>query len=498
MNRLSKLLLIPLLPVLTGLCGCRSQENPNTVTVTSEVLNPAYTGNGVQWDPYDEAGLWGAEISDADWQKIYKRLDFMRPRFVRCLINSPYRYYDKNTATYDRTRNIASISRLLSYCQDNDITVLFGEYNPPDWSMKQDPEWISMAVDYLNYLVNDLGFTCIRYYNLFNEPDGYWSSTNGDYAMWKDMVLLFNEKMNGYPGLADKVKMAGPDVVVGYKNPASPYQPWEWISQTAADMSDIFGIYDIHAYPGQFEVRSGAFAREIEKYKAAVPEGRKLILGEAGFKYYKPEDAALAEKQNKRLENNRFTKGSDCNLLVYDYFYGLDIPILSIDMMNNGLSGMAVWMLDDAMHSSGDAGDTGNIKLWGMWNILGEEVFGAPEEEELRPWFYTWSLMCRYFPEGTDIMKSEGELPSGLRLAAGKKDGRTVLAFVNSGPEDIRLTLNLPSALRKAKTYSYLENGSAVDADGFPVPVRSGERIGKHSEVSIAANSFLLITDHNF
>lgn len=46
--------------------------------------------------------------------------------------------------------------------------------------------------------------------------------------------------------------------------------------------------------------------------------------------------------------------------------------------MNGGYSGIAAWMLDDAMHSSGDSGKTEDIKLWGMWNILGEEVFDDP------------------------------------------------------------------------------------------------------------------------
>ena len=35
---------------------------------------------------------------------------------------------------------------------------MYGEYNPPTWDMKQDQKWVDMSVDYLNYLVNDLGF----------------------------------------------------------------------------------------------------------------------------------------------------------------------------------------------------------------------------------------------------------------------------------------------------------------------------------------------------
>lgn len=100
-----------------------------TITVSSDVLQADYIGNGVEWDPYDEAETWGSAVSEADWQKLFKRLDFMRMGYVRCMINSPYRYFDPATKKYDKTRNIESISRLLQYCTDHEITVIYGEYD---------------------------------------------------------------------------------------------------------------------------------------------------------------------------------------------------------------------------------------------------------------------------------------------------------------------------------------------------------------------------------
>lgn len=118
----------------------------------------------------------------------------MKPQYIRCMINSPYRYYDAATGKYDKTRNIASISRLLKYCTERGIYVIYGEYNPPAWEMKEDQKWVNMSVDYLNHLVNDLGFSCIKHFVIFNEPDGSWASTNGDYEMWKKMLSDSKEK----------------------------------------------------------------------------------------------------------------------------------------------------------------------------------------------------------------------------------------------------------------------------------------------------------------
>lgn len=91
-----KRLLIPLVGAATLFAACNSGRTLR-IEVTDRVISADYIGNGVEWDPYDEAGAWGAEVSDADWGKLFERLDFMRPGYVRCMINSPYRYYDAAT-----------------------------------------------------------------------------------------------------------------------------------------------------------------------------------------------------------------------------------------------------------------------------------------------------------------------------------------------------------------------------------------------------------------
>ena len=294
-----KRFLIPVLAAAALFSACDA-ERTLRIEVTDRVISSDYVGNGVEWDPYDEAEAWGAEVSDADWAKLSERLDFMRPGYVRCMINSPYRYYDIATGRYDRTRNLASLRRLLQYCQDRGITVAYGEYNPPTWAMKDSQQWVKMSVDYLNFLVNDLGFDCIRYFIIFNEPDGSWASTNGDYDLWRSMARRFDAEMAGYPGLKQKVSLAAPDVVMNYKNPASKYDAAGWVARSARDLDAQIGIYDVHAYPGQHEVRSGAYAEKLRRIRTEVPVGKKLILGEAGYKYSAPEDSLLKAEYDRR------------------------------------------------------------------------------------------------------------------------------------------------------------------------------------------------------
>jgi len=481
--------------ILISIISCNSANNKIKITITNDIVSSGFIGNGVEWDPYDEAVNWGNDLSDKDWSTLFKRVDFMKPGYIRCLINSPFRYYDAATGQYDKKRNINSLKKLLEYCQKNNISVMFGEYNPPKWSMKEDDKWVEMSVNYLNYLVNELGYDCIRYFVIFNEPDGNWASTNGDYELWKKMAYKFTEKMKTYPGLFEKVKLAGPDVVIGYKNKRSLYDAVGWVKQTALDIDSLTGIYDIHAYPGQQEVHNGKFRDELLKYKEQVPKGKKIVLGEAGYKYWRTEDSLLMTEYNRRLEGHPFTKGSDCNMLVYDYFYGLDIPLLCIDVMNTGFSGMAAWMMDDAMHSNGDSGTPKDIKIWGMWNILGEEVFGKPDEENIRPWYYSWSLMCRYFRPGSDILQCNNPDNKNIRIAAARLNGKMTIAVVNITNNDYQLNIHLPHPMPDSKLYIYEEGSQPTDIYGLPVMIKNKLNITLIHSMNIKANSFILLTN---
>lgn len=488
--KISQLIYSALLAVTT--LSCSSPEVLDFV-VTDNVINPSYIGNGVEWDPYDEAESWGSPISDDDWATLFRRLDYMKPQYVRCMINSPFRYYDAKTGKYDKNANTESICKLLQYCTDNDITVIYGEYNPPTWDMKDDSRWVDMAVDYLNMLVNEKGLSCIKYFVIFNEPDGDWASTNGDFALWHSMAERFYKNMEQYPGLVEKVKLAGPDVVADYHNMNSDLNTAGWLVETVKNADSIIGLYDIHAYPGQAEVLSGNYSKLLSEYKSLIPEGKQIVLGEAGYKYWREADSLLMKEYNRRVEGHPFTKGSDCNMLVYDYFYGIDMAILATEVMNNGFSGVAAWMLDDAMHSQGDSGKPEDIKLWGMWNILGEEVFDDPSQENIRPWFYSWSLMCRYFPHGCDIVEIDYKGDSDIFACAAKYEGKYTVVIINKGDKDKDISVKFPLSNAPLSVFRYEENNLRLDDNGFLTPEKemSGEEM---FSTRLAPLSMILVT----
>ena len=260
--------IIPVLSLLLAAAGC---SRTLTLTVTNQVINPHYLGNGVEWDPYDEAISWGAALTDAQWDKLYRRLDFMKPQYVRCMINSPFTYY--TGAGFDDERNADAIVKLLSYCQSRNVMVVYGEYNPPTWEMKGSQEWVEASVRHLNWLVDEKGFDCIKHFVIFNEPDGDWASTNGDFAFWKEMVERFQAEMDKYPALKN-VSIAGPDAVIDYHNKASAYDFNGWLEATVKEVPQV-GIYDMHAYPRSGRCRPGERVPEAGR-RPSLHQGQRL------------------------------------------------------------------------------------------------------------------------------------------------------------------------------------------------------------------------------
>jgi hypothetical protein len=155
---------------------------------------------------------------------------------------------------------------------------------------------------------------------------------------------------------------------------------------------------------------------------------------------------------------------------------------------------MAVWMLDDAAHSVRDSGLRENIKIWGFWNILGSEAFDMPSEEEIRPWYHAWTLMCRYFPKGCDIQEVECSAPSGIRVCASEMDDRHTVAMVNFSSDDVTADLTLPYTFSKARVYVYEDSFYEIGADGVLEPSVKGVS-GKSIKIKIPSQSLVLITD---
>lgn len=170
------------------------------------------------------------------------------------------------------------LSHILNYCQTRNVTVMFGDWGGGLVDSRKETineENLTAAAEYVRFLIEEKGFSCIRYYNLINEPNGYWSSTDGKYPLWARAVRFFHKKLKEKK-LTYKLQIVGPDVAIWSAN-----ESW-WTDSCAIHLNNEIGLYDIHTYPSKSTVNSGAYTDIIRAYKQNVPTGKKSSWEKSG------------------------------------------------------------------------------------------------------------------------------------------------------------------------------------------------------------------------
>lgn len=449
--------------ILSFQISCVSRQPDAVISFNKDnIVNESYIGNGVQWDPYQlDYGIGRVEISDDDWMKLYGRLDFMRPQFIRMMINTSSFFTDGEFAP---EKNMDVLDHMLAYCQSRGVEVMFGDWG---WSLiDQETNAINHenmfhAVELLDYLVRQRGFSCIQYFNLINEPNGDWSATNTNISLWISAMKEFYGHMKEF-GLHNRVKMVGPDIAIWDSK-----EVW-WMDSTVNALENIVELYDIHTYPSKITVNTGEYAHIIRAYREKVPIGKKIVMGEIGFKFVEESDSLFHKENIRRAEAAAYASKEDSQMFVYDFMYGTDMVDALFQTVNEGYSGCIVWMLDDAMHSNESPE---KLKVWGFWNILGEELFGA-SEEEVRPWFYAWSLLTKYMPRGSVIYQTNITGDRNIKAIISEKDGKKMIAVVNVSKESVKVRMksdNIPQ-IKDCRSYVYHESKLKKEGDHEIIP----------------------------
>jgi hypothetical protein len=476
-------------------------EEPFSVVITEDVVTASYIGNGPQWGGYEpiKRRIGSETLSDEDWTKTFKRVDFMKPKLIRIMITPNY-YIEQGKLSNRRSGHF--LFPILDYCEKNGITVIIGEWGHQKASQEGDicsRAWSDQSADFLKYLLLEKKYTCIKYYTMVNEPNGDWSSTKGNFDLWEKLIRLVYQKLQER-GIADKVVILGPDIAIW----TTGYLPW--YHKTRDRLGDIVGAYDIHCYPDENIVRSGKYMEILDAYRKDSDISKPSMVGELAFKY--KQGTPLRTENEQRAANDSAASASS-QMFVYDAFYAVDMADVLCQCMIIGYAGAVLWYLDDAMYCKPENVPELNLCRWGFWNILGKEMLDKPEDEEIRPWFYTMSLLCRYFPTGSSIYRIEYPDKLGFRAVAGKWNGKTTIVLVNSGEAEYSIDLKMKNGtpLDNMFVYKFIAgNGrefkGTVDADGFPVPLAKKQTLdfsgGRSRTIRMHPRSFYLMTNIDY
>ena len=473
-----------------------AQAAPVQITVdTSKPLCTDFLGYGVNWSPYH----W-FDISDAAWQRVFDRLDFMRVPMVRTMTRA-YNYCEGFDAQgnpiygWDNA-DMKKMYRLLDYCQSRHVTVVIGEWDDPSATGDRsdiandklqpyhiactDPRWSRIIGGFLDHLINAKGYTCLKYYNLINEPNGSWSHC-ADFAKWKIGIDNLHAELVKR-GLDHKIQITGPDATIA--------KYFFWIDKAILECPGVLGAYDVHEYPklatlegDQMETILAAKQEFIDQHDPNANE-HPFFMGEMGMKDKKDKGDPGGPRK------------------VYEPLYGVWMTDYAIQAARAGMAGGLAWDLDDAMHIVNNDKNWPDVhktllKKSGFFNSLAEQA-GDPDDAKLRPWFFTWSLLSRSFPAGCQTVSTTNPGVPGLRTLAAKRGDDISIALVNDSDQaqDLHVTVpgapNVPQLLR----YNYFPDDKLVDTNGYPLPkeTRANADLNSGLEVSLPARSVVIFT----
>ena len=406
------------------------EQSQLTVTVDpGQIACEAFLGFGVEWDSrgYSQAG-----VTDEDFALIAERVRWMRLPVARIMMQTKWCYRGEDRFDWDNPE-MEALYRHLDLCETIGTTVLLTDWGcEPEWLRAPDiqdvadPRYADAIGTYMDYLVNERGYTCIKYFILVNEPN----YEVRDWERWKQGVQNVHAEFLRR-GLDSIVNIAGSD----HSNDD------RWHEMAVDQLQHVLGAYDVHHYANDAQVRPGrlydyfqrAWSYALEKDPQAAR--KPFIVGEAGMN-----------------DNAQHPRG---NSDIGTFAYGVFMVDYAVQAANAGSSAALAWMLCDNSHPG---------FFWGLWS-------NKADGHQPRPWFYPWSLLCRLIRPGSVVYLVPQPSENVRVLVAQTSREGWVLCVVNRGMESVSLSLRVPMAGKVAMAqYVYSEGQMETDPQGFPLP----------------------------
>lgn len=437
----------------------------------NDIVQNAFGGLGVEWGVYEDTD----KIKEGGWDMILDHMDHLGAARIRMMVS--YDWFCQNlddkgnkdrsddTWTYNFTNKYAmNMLDILEYCQKKNIDVAFGAWNvigslgdDDVWDMMEevtsDIRWAKITADVLDFLVNDRGFTCIKWFVSSNEPDlvgkkGSSKNYNNTYAVWQQGVLNVRSALDEV-GL-QHIGIIGGDVT-------SEDGIHEYLPNIARNIKDKVGDYGVHMYLSNIVVDRGEMAAQIDDIYSEI----------------KSIDPRLGKDIQANIWEGGLRDGKtalDCQSLIGTTNYAVRMVDYTLQALMTGINGICYWSFDDAMNFMYTQ-TTMTAKEWGMFSSLAEASSG---KQELRPWFHTSSLLCHLFKKGNLIYRTKNDMGETFRsVATVNHDGtQGGLVAVNAGLEAVERTFKFNEKIEGDKLYVYIfnEGGYLLNEEGYIIP----------------------------
>ncbi len=454
--RVKSLFIILLILLITITNAQTNREVFNLVLDQSSKPIENFTGFGVEWDSraYNENG-----VTQKDFQIIGERIKWMDIPIVRIMMQTKWCFSESTGYDWDND-DMNALYRHLNFCKQNNIEVLLTDWGVEvDWlavdgiTKTDDSLYAEVIGTYLDYLINKKEFTCIKYFSLVNEPN----YEVGNFERWRNgFENVYNVLID--KGLNKKVKLVAP----GQSNNR------EWFFDTVDEARFAVDIYDAHLYAWKEKTIIGEVNTELKEL----------------WDYAKSIDVNIDRKQFFVTEAGmRDGQSANISLEIDNYYYGVFMMDFAIQALHSGATAVLAWMLDDNSHPEFQ---------WGLWK---DKKNGM----QLRPWFYTWSLLTKLFQPGSEIYRLRPRSIQLRALASKSKNGNNnawSFCLVNVGSDTAAFSIKIDGE-KTYRFYKYLynETNRKVDDRGFPSPDSQIDiNLNTGKEILVPGNSVVFVT----
>lgn len=457
---------------------CFAAQAQAYVSTVEEVLSTPWKGFGYnQWGFARESdGNTFKPWDEALWQRTQERILAIRPSLVRLPLMRAWFNTDDNgnplpVGTYNwDSKYMQSYFRIMDLYKENDIKVMCGLWHSTIEGTEGDfyvsDDFARLQSDLLEYLFKTKGYDkIITSYAPTNEPLGCQVT----YGMWSTMCKKL------YAGLENRGLPT--NIILG----ADSWGDWIW--KPAQENKDQLSGYDFHCYLNDTpddtydqlynKTIESSFGKNLENINKYDSSGKPVYVSE------------MAPIGVDYIDWPVSTAPAHCRIDTYEYALGF--WDYGIQLARSGMSGGLAWGLDGFEQN----------KNAGMWNNAG--TYGGMT---LRPWYYTWQLMCRYFPANAKILKmTEPPTRKDLRILGARiNNDDYTFVIVNRRIDHLSKTQNVTIKINsQAKTfyvYNFNRNecGNGIGLS-LPYTVKEADNLQQDGiELEIGLESGVLLT----
>ena len=508
MNKTNRFLSLALLSsCIIAVSGCngnkRNADKDNIVFIKDDIVLDAFEGLGVEWGTYEDPD----KLSASSWKRSLEIMDRLNPQVTRCMLN--YDWFitnfddkyddDKSNDTWEynfANKYMDNTIDVLRYCDDHNIDVAFGCWNVPGnvgadqynmfTEVTSDARWAKMTADILEYLTENQGIRCIKYFVNSNEPnysgiEGKSKNYNNSFEIWAQGVKNVRKALDERD--LDYIKIVGGDTT-GFEGTEEYFMG---ISKDKA-LREAVGDYGFHVYCPNMTIDRGNLAVSIrDVYKKTKKNDGQLGVTRMPHIW----EAGLYDGKNAE---------TDSNALIANFSYGLRMADYTLQCVTAGVNSIVYWDFDDGMHFMYHEDGTTNSKGWGMFSSLSTD---SATKQKLRPWYHSSVLLTNLMRKGSKIMDypaNDPEIDNTFRSMGviGPEEAFAGIVAVNRGMLPVTKTFRMAHDFKdsgKVYVYIYNENELQLGDDGF---VKANQvldySLKDQIEVSVPASTMVILS----